>query len=415
MKWEDTDSELSEDSDRLLSEDLESRSDLGSTASHSASDIQSDPLTELEKQYIDVSSPIGYSDVKTIHRHFKGRLNKTQIKDFLSTKDAYTLTKRTRRAKYYNMTYCRGLRQNIQMDVFYMQEFHEQNDGCKHILLGVDVWSRYMWACPIKNTTGAEGLRGTQKILEQAGGFTTNLTLDKGSEFVSNKYKKYIQGLNIKLHYTNSKASIVERAILTLKRYIYRFMAETDKVRYIDKLQNFVDIYNDHFHRFLQMSPREAEEKRNQKKVKMAHNKKKKSLNKQKQKPRFKLGDKVRLSRIKNRMTRGYDTTYNYEIFEIYKINIDLPIPRYYVKQPETGEEIKGCFYANEIVLVRQHKYKIIILKERKKRGKKEYLVKWKGYPGMWLNLDLKFSLFNNLIITDSFNEWLPEDRLETI
>ena len=159
-------------------------------------------------------------------------------------------------------------------------------------------------------------------------------------------------------------------------------MAETDKVRYIDKLQEFVDIYNDHFHRFLQMSPRQAEKKKNKKKVKKAHDKKKKSMNKKRQKPRFKIGDKVRLSRIKNRMTRGYDVTYNYEIFEIYKIDTNLPIPRYYVKQPESDEKIKGCFYGNEIVMVRQHKYKIIILKERKKRGKKEYFVKWKGYPG---------------------------------
>ena len=86
-------------------------------------------------------------------------------------------------------------------------------------------------------------------------------------------------------------------------------------------------------------------------------------------------------------MTRGFDNTHNYEVFQIYKVNLDLPIPRYYVKQSETNEKIDGCFYGNEIVLVRQHKFKITILKERKIKGKKEYFVKWKGYPGKFIFL----------------------------
>merc|ERR1711905_100036 len=121
-------------------------------------------------------------------------------------------------------------------DVFYMQEFQDQNDNIRHILVGLDVWSHYMWACPLKSTSAAEGLRGTKIILE--------------------------------------------RSILTLKRYIYRYIAETDHVRYIDKLQHFVSIYNNHFHRFLNMTPKDAEEKKNQKKKKKAPEKKKKKKKK---------------------------------------------------------------------------------------------------------------------------------------
>lgn len=348
-------------------------------------------LKILARKYVDTASPIAYSDAKSIYEYFRGKLKMKQILDFLSTKDAYTLTKRTRRARYYNMTYVNKRRDNIQLDVFYMQEFQDQNDNIRHILVGLDVWSRYMWACPLKSTSAAEGLRGTKIILESANELPKNLTLDKGSEFVSNKYKNYIRSLKIKLFYTSSKASIVERSILTLKRYIYRYIAETDQVRYIDKLQHFVSIYNNHFHRFLNMSPKDAEEKKNQKKVKKAHDKRKNEMRNKRQRPRFKVGDKVRLSRIKNRMTRGFDNTHNYEVFQIYKVNLDLPIPRYYVKQSETDEKIDGCFYGNEIVLVRQHKFKITILKDREIKGKKEYFVKWKGYPGKFhfLYIDL--------------------------
>ncbi len=96
-------------------------------------------LDDLKQKYVDVNSPIGYAGAKTIFRYYKRKLPIDRIKIFLSEKDGYTLTKRSRRARYYNKTYCRRLRQNLQLDVFYMTEFAKQNKGIKHILIGVDV------------------------------------------------------------------------------------------------------------------------------------------------------------------------------------------------------------------------------------------------------------------------------------
>ena len=78
-----------------------------------------------------------------------------------------------------------------------------------------------------------------------------------------------------------------------------------------------------------------------------------------------------------------FDNTFNYEVFTISRIDTTLPIPRYYLKQAETNEEIIGSFYENELVLVRDLQYKLTVLKERTRRGKKQYYVKWKGYPGI--------------------------------
>ncbi len=244
------------------------------------------------------------------------------------------------------------------------------------------MFSRYMFAEAIKNCSKEEGLRGTKAILKKAKTPVENITVDKGSEFVSKKYQNYIKSLNTKLHYTNCKASIAERAILTLKQRIYRFFAETDDLKYIDKLADFVQGYNHHFHRFLQMSPHEGEKKVNAEKVLQRHLKKEREIYSKRQKPQYKIGDRVRLSRIKNRMTRGYDNTFNYEIFKIVHIDTNLPIPRYYVQQPDTGEDIIGCFYGNELVVVRQDRYKVIIHKKRTRKGIKEVYIGWKGYPG---------------------------------
>ena len=212
-----------------------------------------------------------------------------------------------------------------------------------------------------------------------------NITVDKGSEFISKKYQSFIKSLNTKLHYTNCKASIAERAILTLKQRIYKFFAETDDLSYLKRLPDFVNGYNNHFHRFLQMSPLQAEQVENRHRVLQRHLKQEAELRSKKQFPRYKVGDKVRLARIKNRMTRGYDNTFNYEVFQISRIDTKLPIPRYYIVQPDTGENIEGCFYGNELVVVRQVRYKVIVHKKRTRKGVKEVYIGWKGYPGIKL------------------------------
>ena len=130
------------------------------------------------------------------------------------------------------------------------------------------------------------------------------------------------------------------------------------------------------------MSPRQAEESANTKKVLQRHIDREMELQSKRQFPRYKIGDKVRLARIRNRMSRGYDNTFNYEVFKISRIDTKLPIPRYYVEQPETGENIVGCFYGNELVLVTQVRYKVIVHKTRTRKGVKEFYIGWKGYPG---------------------------------
>ncbi len=345
--------------------------------------IEGEIMEQLKEGYTKPGSPLGFTDAQTIYKYFNGQLSYEKIYEFLASQDAYTLTRRSRRLKYYNMTYVFRKRQNIQMDVFFMREFKKSNKSIEHILIGIDVFTRYMWACPIYNTSANEGIRGTKNILEQIGDDIENLTVDKGSEFVSRKYRTFIEKRGVKLHYTNSKASIAERAILTLKRYIYRFFAQTDNLEYIDKLSDFVMTYNQHYHRFLKRTPAQAELPRNELKVAHQHALQRSKLMALKQRVRFRVGDKVRVSKIKSRMERGYDQSNTYEAFQVYAVDLNMPIPRFYLKALDSEERIKGAFYANELTKVTSDTYKVIILKKRTRKGKEEYFVKWKGYSGI--------------------------------
>ena len=73
-----------------------------------------------------------------------------------------------------------------------------------------------------------------------------------------------------------------------------------------------------------------------------------------KTKPRFKIGDIVRIKLLpKSSFSKGYDIQNNQELFEIHKITSNLPIPMYQIKSIDKPEEdvIKGQFYGHELTL----------------------------------------------------------------
>ena len=64
-------------------------------------------------------------------------------------------------------------------------------------------------------------------------------------------------------------------------------------------------------------------------------------------KPRFKVGDKVRISKYDIPFRKGYKSQFTSEIFEIVKIATYKP-PTYNLKG-EQGDEILGKFYEQEL------------------------------------------------------------------
>ncbi|GFU32515.1 uncharacterized transposon-derived protein F54H12.3 [Trichonephila clavipes] len=104
-------------------------------------------------------------------------------------------------------------------------------------------------------------------------------------------------------------------------------------------------------------------------------------------KPRFQIGDTVRISREKLIFEKGYEQNWTREIFTVY--HILRREPTVYKVKDFTGEVIRGTFYEQELQKVTDSGYYPIekILKTRKKNGKFEYFVQFLGYTekfNMW-------------------------------
>ena len=95
------------------------------------------------------------------------------------------------------------------------------------------------------------------------------------------------------------------------------------------------------------------------------------------------MGDRVRIAIQRQPFRKGYLGDWSEEIFEV---ALRLPTtPITYELRDLAGELIKGRFYEYEVQKVSKsdaERFDIDrILKTRKRGGKIQYLVSWKGYP----------------------------------
>ena len=100
--------------------------------------------------------------------------------------------------------------------------------------------------------------------------------------------------------------------------------------------------------------------------------------------PKFKVGNRVRISKYKNIFAKGYKPNWSEEIFVIKKVKNTVPWT--YVINFLNGEEITGTFYEKELQKTNQKEFRIE--KVIKRKGDK-WKVKWKGYDNLfnsWIN-----------------------------
>ena len=337
----------------------------------------------LASVYYDPKRSGGFGGVDRLYKvkkEGKFNINRTKIKEWLMKQDTYTLHKPIRRHFKRNRVIVGGIDQQWQMDFADMQSMQKFNDGYRYLLVCIDVFSKYAWVVPLKNKKGPS-LVEAFKIILSSGRKPEKIITDQSTEFFNKHFKALLKDEDIELYntYNETKASVVERLIRTLKTRMWRYFTAKKTMRYIDMLPDLVYSYNHTIHRSIKKKPAEVTVD-NEKQVwhtlyddrdEMKHVKYK--LN---------IGDQVRISKIKRTFEKGYLPNFSKEIFTVSK-QIPRNPPMYKLKDYD-GEELKGTFYEKELqkVIKPDDVYEVENILKKRGRGRNvQYLVKWLGYP----------------------------------
>jgi len=323
-------------------------------------------------------SPGSFGSVRNLQR-YSGR-SEREAKKFLVGQDAYTLHKPRRIRFPRRKTYSKGIGDLFQIDLVDLSNLASFNDGTRYLLTCIDVFSKRAWAVPVRRKSARDVAEAFEKILSE--GYKPNMVQsDKGTEFLNSTFQSALNRYNIKFYTSENedlKAAVVERFNRTLKEKMFRYFTYKNTRRYLDVLEDLLHSYNNTHHRSIGMAPLEVN-KDNENVVRARlYPLKPKSF-----KWKYNVGDRVRIAMQRQPFRKGYLGQWSEELFEIVTRLPTTPVT--YELRDLTGEYIKGRFYEPEIQKVLKsddERFDIDrIIKTRKRDGKIQYLVSWKGYP----------------------------------
>ena len=187
-------------------------------------------------------------------------------------------------------------------DLVEMQKYSKWNKGIKYLLMVIDIFSKYGWIVALKDKKTESVSLAFDHIFKKSKRKPEKLWTDKGSEFISKHFKDCLKKHDVMLYHTQNeeKSSVVERWNRTMKNRMWKMFTSNNNSIYWDKLDTLVNDYNNTKHRSIKMTPTEASKKKNEKQV--FANLCEDEIYRKPGKPKFSVGDKVRIGKYKRRV-----------------------------------------------------------------------------------------------------------------
>ena len=236
-----------------------------------------------------------------------------------------------------------------------------QEKDFKYILTVMDGYTRYAWCVPLKNKKGETVANAFKDIMKKSKRKPNKLFVDEGKEFYNQhmfelfKFKKKdILEKDENGEYKNqiysvfnaSKNPVIERFNRTITNKLWKQFTVQGNQKWLKILQPTVNKYNNTIHRTINTTPKKASEDPSLVKVSLEQPVSEKPLPCESEKP-FKVADRVRIFKYKNKFEKGYKGYWSKEIFKIKKVLNTTPIT--YEIEALDGETIHGSFYSNEL------------------------------------------------------------------
>jgi hypothetical protein len=290
----------------------------------------------------------------------------------------------------------KGLNDLQQIDLAFFPDFIQENDGFGIILFIIDCFSRRLWTIPLKDKKGETVAKAMDTFYRENESFIPKLLQsDKGTEFYNVHFKTITDRLQIKHYSTDSdkKAAFVERSIRTIRTWLNKEFLLKGHHKWTDLLEGTVKRYNQKIHSSTGFRPIDVNMYNQLEVLDTLKRRWAKTQDKLKRpKNCFKIGDHVRLSRLKSTFEKG--STYNWSpaIYKIFQVNDSAKPYTYLIENAHNNFKIPGQVYHHELTRV---KHSDVYLVEKKLRRHptrtNRYFVKWLGFntsENSWITLD---------------------------
>jgi hypothetical protein len=276
-----------------------------------------------------------------------------------------------------------GIEDVVCFDLLELRDLKRFNDNHQYILLGINAFSKLGFLRALKNKKADHVTEKVEEILDAFGHPFRFSASDKGGEFTSGAFKRLMKERNISIYYSHSekKNPIAERFVRSIKNILFKKLFMSDTKRWIDQLGDIESQYNQSFHRTIMTEPVKVN-KNNEKAIFERAFDFKSVVTR----PRFKLGDRVRVSFGDELFLKERHGRWSVPIFRIRKVNNKNP-HHYLLETDDQKIKVDGGFYSPELQLTREEEKEIEKILQRKGPN---VLVKWKNYPENFATLENK-------------------------
>lgn len=324
-----------------------------------------------------------FGGVSNLTRYYGGR--RRQIEDELATIDSYTRYRRVARPKF-NHVYVNFRREIIEIDLMDMSQLASRNRGVRYYLIAIDDFTKHVWFRALRKKTAGACADAMREIMHDMADShkIRRMVMDDGNEWRGD-FARLLNEKGIEKVVARRHATVVERVQRTLKGLLARHLGEWETADHVTAFPLVVHAYNNRYHRTIRMSPVAAERPENALAVREAfqlfwqeHE------GRRKLKPRFAVGDLVRVQLARNTWQRSFQPTFGPEIFMVSRVFRKMPEPMYHVSPLGGGGPLRDRKYATELqkVDLRSFKIETVHWRDRRERdGRREVRVTWQGLP----------------------------------
>ncbi|KAL3119365.1 hypothetical protein niasHT_006562 [Heterodera trifolii] len=299
----------------------------------------------LEFLYKDLSSPVAFTSVEPLLREARKsqpKINRTDVQNYLATQRTYTLHRQAKRRYRRLPTLAPGLHTEWQADLAILDRLGKQNRGYSYLLVCIDTLSRQVFVEPVKTKTSTNMIRAFGRIFKRSKYIPWKVLTDQGKEFTARAVQQFFRAKDVEhfcmLTSPQFHAGMAERANRSIKERLYRYFTERNTYKWIDVVQDFVRAINHSPNSSIGMRPADVNFKNAEALRQKLHDA---AENVVRSKPKYRVGDRVRIEKYKHVFQKGYLPRFTNELFTVVEVHTERS-PVVYRLRDDHNEIISG-------------------------------------------------------------------------